>query len=286
MMDEPIGRYVVQDGLLRARVTAGAAPPGSVYEVVRIIDGAPLFLEEHVGRLARSATLAGLPSDVTAPRLRKLVAGLSAACDIRSGNVRVVWGLSAPAQRPALLICFIKSRYPDDEMYKRGVRVGLMRGERSAPAVKRSDTPVRREADRLLEGGGFYEVLLVNGDGFITEGSRTNVFFAGDDRLVTPPAESVLTGITRRKVLEIAREDGIDVIEESVREPDIGGFRSIFLTGTSAKVLPVRSVGGRSFDVSHVLVRRLMESYDRRVESYLADAAAPDRDGSGERPAI
>jgi branched-chain amino acid aminotransferase len=218
IMDEPIGRYAIENERLVKNGAPDAAlrrPADSVYEVVRIIDGAPLFLEEHVGRLARSATVAGLLFDVSAPRLRELVADLAHACDIRSGNVRAVWGLSGPAQRPTLLIYFIKSRYPDGRMYRGGVRVGLMRGERNAPAVKRSDAPVRGKADALLEGGAYYEILLVNGNGFITEGSRTNVFFVGDDRLVTPPAASVLSGITRQKVFEIARRDGIDIIEEA-----------------------------------------------------------------------
>jgi hypothetical protein len=67
-----------------------------------------------------------------------------------------------------------------------------------------------------------------------------------------------------------------------VGELSIGRFRALFLTGTSAKVLPIRSVEGLSFDVNHPLVRRLMASYDRLIESHLSDAASSDTGESGE----
>ena len=272
-MDEPIGRYFIEDDSLLASGSLDTALRplgGSVYEVIRIIDRTPLFLEDHVGRLGRSASLAGYPFAATAARIRELVADLTNACDLSSGTVKLIYGYTGRTSKPTLLIHFIRSRYPDDEMYKGGVRVGLLRGERSSPAIKQSDTPVRKEADALLEGGGFYEILLVNGDGFITEGSRTNIFFVKDDALVTPPTHDVLSGITRQKVFEIARRGGIDLIEKAVHSSSIAGFNALFLTGTSAKILPVRSVQDLSFGTNHPLLRRLMESYDRCIESYLS----------------
>ena len=270
-MDEPIGKYFIENGSLRPHTPSGSVPqpPGpSVYEVVRIIDGRPLFLEDHVRRLARSASLAGYRLDVAEGRIREIVAELTHTCGFSSVNVKIVYN-NGQTRKSALTAFCIRSRFPNDEMYRIGVRVGLLRGERSTPAVKRSDTPVRKEADALLEDGTFYEVLLVNGTGYVTEGSRTNVFFIADDTLVTPPAHSVLPGITRCKVFDIALRENIGLIERPVHTSDIGGFDALFLTGTSAQVLPVRSVDDISFSVDNPLMRRVMELYGRLIESYL-----------------
>jgi branched-chain amino acid aminotransferase len=274
-MDEPIGKYFIENDSLRTIESLhDALRPlrDSVYEVVRIIDRRPLFLDDHIQRFTRSASLSGYPLSASFARIRKVVDDLTKACDISLGNVRLVYGCADGTRKSALIIYFRQSRYPDDNMYRSGVRVGLLKGERSSPAIKHSDSPVRKEANSLLEKGGFYEMLLVNDDGFITEASRNNIFFIQEDTLITPPARDVLIGITRQKVLDIARWDGISLVEEPVPRSGIGGFDALFLTGTSAKALPVRSVEDRSFSTDNALLRHVMESYDRYIESYLSDA--------------
>jgi branched-chain amino acid aminotransferase len=254
----------------------------SIYEVVRIIDRTPLFLNDHVKRFARSASLSGYPLCASSARIRELVADLTKVCDVSSGNVRLVYGCADGTRKTALIIHFRQSCYPDDKMYQNGVRVGILKGERSSPAVKHSDSPVRKEANALLEKGGFYEMLLENGDGFITEASRNNIFFVTDDCLITPPAQSVLAGITREKVFEIAHRDGIGLVERDVHGSILTDFCSLFLTGTSAKVLPVRSVEDITFRTDHPLLRPVMESYDNVIESHLSDAIGLDANESSE----
>jgi branched-chain amino acid aminotransferase len=77
----------------------------------------------------------------------------------------------------------------------------------------------------------------------------------------------VLSGITRRYVLEIIRSEGIPLVSDAVRKDGISGYRSAFLTGTSPMVLPVRSIEGQSFDVANHLTLRLRELYSSVVES-------------------
>lgn len=285
-MDEPIGEFFIENDSLRAIGSLrDALRPlrDSVYEVVRIIGRRPLFLDDHTRRFARSASLSGYPLSASSARIRELVGDLMKACDISLGNVRLVYGRADGTGEATLIIYFRQARYPDDKMYRTGVRVGLLKGERSSPAVKHSDSPVRKEANALLEKGGCYEVLLVNDDGFITEASRNNIFFIREDTLITPPARDVLVGITRQKVLGIARRDGIDIVERPVSGSVIGGFDALFLTGTSAKVLPVRSVADHCFSTDNALLGHIMEAYDQYIESYLRDAQAahPGRPGRG-----
>jgi len=240
-----------------------------VYEVIRIIDGNPLFLEDHVERLVRSASLSGCPFLDTAGGVREQIAELTAACGIVSGNIRIVYGYAGNTPDTTCIAYFVRGRYPDADMYRTGVRIGLLPGERSSPGIKRSNTPVRKRADIVLARGELYEVILVADGGFMTEGSRNNIFFVEDNTLVTPPARDVLPGITRGKVFDIARREDIGLVERPVNTSDIGGFDALFLTGTSAKVLPVRSVDDVPFSVNNPLMRRVITLYERLIESYL-----------------
>lgn len=86
---------------------------------------------------------------------------------------------------------------------------------------------------------GMKECIFVR-DGFITEGSRSNIFIVADDTLYThPESKYILSGITRKNILRIARESGIKVIEESFPEKDLAGIREAFICNTSAEITPV-----------------------------------------------
>lgn len=87
---------------------------------------------------------------------------------------------------------------------------------------------------------GYDDILLLDLDGHVAEGPTTNVFYVdGAGGLVTPPADNVLHGVTRRSVLELAKHDGRPVREERFGPQALFAAAEVFLTGTTANVLPV-----------------------------------------------
>ena len=80
---------------------------------------------------------------------------------------------------------FIKSNYPKPELYKTGVEVCLLHEERTNPNVKAKGLKVRDHANALITEKGVFEVLLVNNDGILTEGSRSNLFLVKGDTIYT-----------------------------------------------------------------------------------------------------
>ena len=93
---------------------------------------------------------------------------------------------------------------------------------------------------------GYDEVLLLDAEGHVAEGPTTNVFLVdGEGQLVTPPEEHVLHGVTRRSVLEIAKHDGRTARVETVTLDALFEAAEVFLSGTTANVLPVVSLDGR-----------------------------------------
>jgi len=94
---------------------------------------------------------------------------------------------------------------------------------------------------------GFDEILLVDEDGFVAEGPTTNVFLVdAAGALLTPTEKRVLRGVTRQSIIELAKADGFGVREEPVRPDQLFAASEVFLTGTSAGVLPVESIDGRA----------------------------------------
>jgi len=276
LADLPVGACFIDGGEfrpideLRERY---AQFDGFVYEVVRIIDGVPLFLEEHTARLRRSALRSGIYAGMEASRLRVDIHRLVQRTGLTIGNVKIALGGGDPSGH-ACLASFIIHRYPDERMYANGVSVGIFPGERHDPTVKRHNPELRRRLRERLAKSGLYDLLLENSSLFLTEGSRTNVFFVDRDGLVTPPEEDVLPGITRLKVIEIATECDIPVAELKIRREVLKSFDAAFLTGTSAKLLPVTSINGRPFRVDHPLVRHLMAAYDRLIDEDIQKARA------------
>lgn len=100
---------------------------------------------------------------------------------------------------------------------------------------------------------GFDEAIFLDRNGHVIEGSAENIFFVMDGKLVTPGvSDNILEGITRRSVIEMAKNIGIETIERSVDRTELYKADEIFMTGTGAKVSPVVSVDG--IDVGDGLV--------------------------------
>src|SRR5207244_1676788 len=94
--------------------------------------------------------------------------------------------------------------------------------------------------------GGYDEAILLTDDGFVADGSGENVFAVKDGKLATPPlATSILPGITRDSVIQIAQDLGYTVEEKNLIRSDLVFADEVFMTGTAAEVTPIREVDDR-----------------------------------------
>lgn len=239
-----------------------------IYEVIRVTDGVPLFLEDHLERFFSSALQKGVGLPLTGEQISRRLKQLMDANGVYAGNIRFSFISGATG---GFLASFIPHKYPDAEMVQIGVRCGLLPAERQDPNAKVVQAGLRAAADQLIAEKGFYEVLLVDRQGQVTEGSRSNVFFLNQDVFITPPVVAVLPGITRLKVLQLLQQLGERVEERPVSVVELAGMEAVFLTGTSPKVLPVRSVDGFTYATGHPRMSRLVAAYDKLVDSYIRE---------------
>ena len=105
-------------------------------------------------------------------------------------------------------------------------------------------------------------MLLVNRDGVITEGSRSNVFFVKNGEIYTSPTDAVLPGVTRTVIIRILEDAGIPLHYCAITQDMLTGFDAAFISGTSPKVLPVANIGDIAYDVDNPVLRSLMARYN------------------------
>ena len=259
---ECLGRYYFLDGniLPVEREEEMASGEVSFYEVIRTKGGVPLFFDDHMKRLKDGiSTRYDLKDDIS----ELISEGLDALVrqeTFTEINVRIT--VSFIGQEHSVHICYISSSYPNDETVRDGVSLIFYRAERFDPAVKLLNNRLRLSVNEALLKKKAYEALLVNNDGIITEGSRSNVFFVNAKGILyTAPDSMVLSGITRKYVIEICRKEGVKVIFEAVRVSEMHDFISAFITGTSQMVLPVKCIDNNIFRTDNDIIKRLIFLY-------------------------
>jgi branched-chain amino acid aminotransferase len=240
----------------------------SIYEVVRVIDGVAIFLGDHFVRLQKSFKTQGIVFDVSFKDFAQNVSELICLNQITDGNFKFVYSIVENTMHWAFY--FIHHSYPTKQDYIRGVSTDLLYAERENPNAKIIQNRIRERANQLIYDGNLYEMLLVDREERITEGSRSNVFFVKDEVFYTAPESMVLVGITRQKVIECIRKLGFSIVEIAVAESDVFRFDSVFLTGTSPKVLPIRSIGNQIYNTQIQCIKMLMDSYDKSVAQYIS----------------
>jgi branched-chain amino acid aminotransferase len=231
----------------------------SLYEVFRVYKGHVIFLEDNIERLKNSMRKSGWDFPISAPEIATKLELLIREERIAEGNIKYV--SHATAKGIEEYIYQIPHSYPNEEDYRRGVKVMTLHASRDNAEVKYIHPELRETTNQLIHTHNVYEVLLIDKHECITEGSRSNVFFIQENKLYTAPLPRVLPGTTRKRVIELCREEGIPVIEQCVAYAGIHLARAAFLTGTSPLVLPVRQIDGIELDPRDPLLRRVMTRY-------------------------
>jgi branched-chain amino acid aminotransferase len=238
----------------------------SIYEVIRMIRGYPVFFKDHMERLKSSLNIQKKKALANETILRKNIIDLVRTEKKKDINLKIVFNYTVNSAN--YLVYFIEPMYPTPEQYQNGVKGILFYAERKNPVSKVINHRLRTSIYHKLIYEGAYEALLVNEENCITEGSRSNIFFMKGDTLTTAPDNQILNGITRKHILEICEHLKISVNFKCVPSDSIREFDSLFMTGTSPIVLPFNCIGHIKFSVDKPLIRELRDAYiEKAMES-------------------
>jgi len=237
----------------------------SIYEVLRMGRGNPIFFADHMERLVTSVKLQKKKILADIPTLRKSIISLTRSDKKKESNLKIVFNYNNRATN--YLVYCIEPIYPSEVQYRTGVKGILFFAERKDPASKVINHKLRSSIYHKLILEGAYEAILVNESNLITEGSRSNIFFLKGNMLVTAPDNVILNGITRKKILEICTENEIIVKFTSVSVQQIPDYEAVFMTGTSPMVLPFNCIDNYSLNVDLPLIKELRILYMKKAEA-------------------
>jgi branched-subunit amino acid aminotransferase/4-amino-4-deoxychorismate lyase len=240
-----------------------------VYETIRYSKGVLYFLKDHAQRLMESARIIELEHEFSAAFVERSVLELVERTQSEACNLKILLIGGPTAASAQLFILCLNPLFPDRKLYRDGASVICVELERTFPHAKTLNMMGSYLAYRKARKAGAYDALLVNTQGNITEGTRTNFFCIRGKTIYSPPESDILLGVTRKAMTIAALNDGYELVARKIRQEDLGEFDGAFVTSTSSKIVPIRSVGDHVLnDQPPEMLSRLMDIFGK----FLADS--------------
>ncbi len=235
-------------------------------------------LREHIERLLDTCQICTIEVPYTADHLAKACVDVIKANKMPAAYLRplVYLGYGAlglgslePPVR-TMVACYEWGAYLGDEGLKKGIKCMISGFTRSNGNAVMNKGKICGQyvtsvlAKRMAIKSGFDEALMLDPQGFVAEGTGENIFVVKKDVVRTPPTSAaILAGITRDTVIQLLREQRIEVREEPLARDELYTADEVFLTGTAAEITPVRDIDHRRIGRGEAgpVTRRLQESF-------------------------
>jgi branched-chain amino acid aminotransferase len=216
-------------------------------------------LKEHVDRFFDSAQIGELKLPFSKREIAEACKETLRANGLKEGYIRPIAFLGEgamgvyPADNPVrvAIVTWTWGAYLGDGALEKGVRaktssftrhhVNVMMTKAKISGNYVNSVMAKREAIKL----GYDEALMLDTEGYVSEGSGENIFIVKNGVIKTTPLTSILPGITRDSVIQIARSRKIPVVEERFTRDELYTAHEVFFTGTAAEITPIREVDDR-----------------------------------------
>lgn len=232
------GKFYSEDKAKISVLDYGVLYGYGVYTTVRIYNGKPFLLDEQLKKIIKSGKFLKMKMP-TAGKIRKATLKTIEENKLENGTIRIQVSKGA---KPCLVVIPGKIKV-DKEIYENGVRVITIKAQRIMPEVKSTNCIPAILARNIAKRRRAYQALLVDKEGFVREGSNSNVFFIKNNVLFTPE-KGILKGETREVVLKLARKI-MKVNFTEIKKENIYAADECFLTHTRGEVVPVVKIDNK-----------------------------------------
>ena len=233
-----------------------------VFEGIRCYNtdkGPAIFrLKDHISRLMQSAKIIRIKSKFSQQDFEEACKKIVRENKLKECYIRPIIYFGYGKMGLATNDCVVDNSvaawpwgsYLGEEGVKNGIRAKISSYARkhARPELAKSKTTGNYYNSTLAKmealDAGFEEAIMLDSDGNVCECSGENLFTVKNNVLITPPATDALEGITRRSIIEVARNEGIKVEEKLFKPQELFNADEAFLTGTAAEVTPIREVDG------------------------------------------
>lgn len=225
-----------------------------VYEALKVYNGKPFSVEEHMDRFERSMKEIRIKPELSREDTVKIIYDLVEKSELQDAFVylQITRGVgprnnpSLPGAKPTLSM-FVAYLAPlPDKVRQEGVKAVLVKDDRWAhPHIKSLNLLPNILAKQIAEENNAYEAILFSEDGVVTEGASSNVYAVFKDTIVTRPTDGkILSGITRLVLCKIIEQNGFKYKEEYFTIDELKKADEVFITNSGAEVLAVTDIDG------------------------------------------
>ncbi|WP_066306417.1 branched-chain-amino-acid transaminase [Bacillus sp. FJAT-29814] len=256
------GQFVKKEDAVVSVFDHGFLYGDGVFEGIRVYNGNVFRLDAHLKRLFESAQSIMLRIPYTQEEMTQLIVDTVRKNELESAYIRVVvsrgkgnLGLdpSSCANPNVIIIAEELTMYPK-EFYENGIKIASVPSRRNRPDVLSPQIKSLNYLNNILvkleaSQAGVQEALMLNDQGYVTEGSADNIFIVKNGVIKTPPVYlGALEGITRNAIIDVARAKGYEVQEAPFGRHDVYVADEVFLTGTAVEVIAAINVDGRTIN--------------------------------------
>jgi branched-chain amino acid aminotransferase len=251
-----------------------------LFETMRAYSGRIFRLEKHLARLSHSAKLLGIELMSDIPDLEKALYDTLQANNLSNARIRLTLSGGEGEPVPDLLpqnptVIIVARRYTPypPQVYEQGFKaiVSRIRRNTESPAsviksLNYLDNLLARRETRLA---GADEAILLNEQGFLAEGSMSNIFLVSDNTLLTPSEDSgILPGITREVILELAPSMDMKTIERKIALKELLQADEAFFTNSLIEIMPLTQVSRQNIGSGRAgtVTQQLLAAYKYLVE--------------------
>jgi branched-chain amino acid aminotransferase len=257
-----------------------------IFEGMRVFAGALFRPRDHIARLGRSAQALGLDVPLEGEKLLDVIREVVARSGLRDAHVRpiVTRGMGMPTMDPTRCerSTLIVAAYPLPPILGTDpIQVLISSVVRKAPRSVGAHVKSLNYLDCIIAkqqalAAGVQDAVMLDSLGAVAECTGTNIFLVDGGRLVTPTTRAALPGITRRTIIELARDSGIPVDEREIWPTELYTADAVFLTGSGAGIVQVAAVDGHAVaTVDNEIANILSTGYRQRTSDsrYLVPVA-------------
>jgi branched-chain amino acid aminotransferase len=263
-----------------------------VFEGIRCYEterGPAIFRHhEHLKRLVRSAGLYNIQLGYSEEQIREATKELIRRNGLRSCYIRPLafrgygemglYAANAPVE--VIIATWPWGVYLGEEGKRHGIRATVSAWRRISPD---SLIPASKASGQYLNSilaknasveAGYDEAILLDQRGMVCEGTGENIFVVRDGVILTPPhTASILDGVSRKSVIQIAEDLGYNVVERDIGRSELYLAEEVFLTGTAAELVPIREIDhavlGEPGEITRVIQAKFEDALNGRADEYL-----------------
>lgn len=257
-------RFVPEDQAALPVNDLGVQRGYGIFDFLRVSNGIPLFIDDHLDRFYHSAREMRLPVRQTKEELKGIFSALLQKNNLPDAGVRILLtgGNSPDGYQVAApnLVIIQQPLLPPSSSLSQACKLVTYQHQRQMPHIKTTDYLMAVWLQPWIKQMGADDVLYQQ-NGMVSECPRSNFFIVTQESIIQTPARNILKGVTRKQVLKVAAGQGILVEEKDISLEDIRVASEVFIASSTKRIIPVGQVDDIVFEAasSNSLTTRLFE---------------------------